>query len=163
MRPDPLRAARLEGDPTERCARQILEVVPRAMRFLREEMRQGAGTALSIPQFRVLAYLGRSPGASLSAVARTVGVTDPTASLMVNRLVKRGLVTRAGDPAERRRVMLALTNRGAARLERARSHARARVSKRLEALDRTELSLLERGLTMLERALGPAVPVGVRP
>jgi len=163
MRSDSLRALRLDGVPIEPCARQILEVVPRAMRFLREELRQGAGAALSIPQFRVLAFLGRSPGASLSAVARTVGVTDPTASLMVNRLVQRRLVTRTGNPAERRRVMLALTARGAGLLEQARLHARARVAKRLDALNGSELSALAQGLAVLDRALGLPAPMGGRP
>jgi len=146
----------------ELCARRILETVPRAMRLLREEMRQEASAGLSVPQFRVLAFLGRTPGASLSAVARFVGIADATASVMVSRLVVRRLVTRSGDPVERRRVMLELSARGTALLERARAHARARVAQRLEQLSRTELSAMASGLSLLDRALGTPAEAGGR-
>lgn len=144
-------AARREA--VELCARQILEVVPRAMRLLREEMRRAAGAGLSVPQFRALAFLGRTPGASLSSLAAFLGIADATASVMVNRLVGRRLVTRAVDPAERRRVMLELTARGSALLERARAHARGRVVERLGALGGAELAAIAGGLALLDRAL----------
>jgi DNA-binding MarR family transcriptional regulator len=139
---------------TEQCARRILEVVPRAMRLLREEMRQGASEGLSIPQFRVLAFLGRTPGASLSELAEFLGVAGPTASVMVQRLVERELVTRAGHPEERRRVRLGLTARGTTALERSRGRARSRVAGRIDGLSRGELETLSRGLALLEQALG---------
>ena len=129
----------------ELCARQILEVVPRAMRLLREEMRREAGAGVSVPQFRVLVFLGRTPDASLSAVAHHVGSADATASVMVSRLVERGLVTRTSDPSERRRVMLRLTQRGTTLLERARAHARLRMAERLDALSGEELGAVAGG------------------
>ncbi len=144
------------------CARQVLEVVPRAMRLLREHMRREAGAGVSIPQFRVLAFLGRTPGASLSSVARFMGVADATASVMVSRLVERRLVSRVSDPAERRRVVLALTARGATILERSRAHARGKVAERLEALSGPDLDAVARGLALLDRALG-APEAEVRP
>ncbi len=147
-------AAAARREAVELCARQILEVVPRAMRLLREEMRRAAGAGLSVPQFRALAFLGRTPGTSLSSLADFMGIADATASVMVNRLVERRLVTRTIDPAERRRVMLELTARGSTLLERARAHARGRVVDRLEALGGAELSAIAGGLTLLDRALG---------
>ncbi len=146
--------AEARRDAMELCARRIMETVPRAMRVLREEMRRQAGPGLSVPQLRVLAFLGRTPGAPLSAVARFMGVADATASVMVSRLVERRLVLRSGDPAERRRVMLELSPRGAVLLERARGHARGRVAERLEAFGAAELSAMATGLSLLERALG---------
>jgi len=154
------------GDPrqaAELCARQILDLVPRAMRLMREEMRSAAGGDLSVPQFRVLAFLGRTPGASLSAVASFVGVADATASATVDRLVRRRLVTRSGNPAARRCVMLALTARGAALLERARGRARARLAKQLRALTSSEVAEMAHGLTLLDRALGSSMGAGGRP
>ncbi len=146
----------------ELCARQILEVVPRAMRLLREEMRREAGAGLSLPQFRVLVFVGRTPGTSLSTVARHVGIADATASVMVSRLVERGLVSRTSDPEERRRLMLTLTARGTTLLERSRAHARQRVAERLEALSGEELSAVASGLALLDRSIGGA-PQGERP
>jgi DNA-binding MarR family transcriptional regulator len=136
------------------CTRQVLEIVPQVMRQMRREMRKEAGRGLSVPQLRVLAFLGRCPGASLSAVADLAGVANATASAMIERLVRRRLVVRKADPDERRRVKLALTARGATLLERARGHARASVAGRLEALSDCELSMMARGLELLDRALG---------
>jgi DNA-binding MarR family transcriptional regulator len=152
------RASDSEGhdQATEQCARRILDVVPRAMRLLREEMRQGAGEGISIPQLRALAFLGRTPGASLSELAEFLGVAGPTASVMVQRLVERELVTRTGHPEERRRVRLGLTARGTTSLERSRGRARSRVAGRIDGLSRGELETLSRGLALLEQALnGP--------
>ena len=144
----------LEGpESAQSCARQILEVVPRAMRLVREQMREEAGKSLSVPQFRVLAYLGRNPGSPLKAVASHVGVATATASVMVERLVRRRLIVRAGDPEERRCVRLKLTAQGAEVVERSRGRARERVAERLGALSGPELSELSRGLSLLERAL----------
>ncbi len=149
-----------QEDAADLCARRIQEVVPRAMRLLRREMRAVAGPGLSVPQFRVLAFLGRNPGPSLSAVADHVGVAKPTASVMVDRLVQRGLVTRSGNPDERRRVVLALTPAGAALLERARTRTRERVVERLGTLRRSELATLAGGLALLDRALGTETTAG---
>jgi len=147
----------------EACARQILDLVPRAMRFLRQEMRSGRGAGLSVPQFRVLAYLARNPGASLSTLAGFIGISGPTASTMVGRLVRRGLVRRSGDPTERRRVMLTATPAGSTLLERSRARARARVTDRLRVFSEAQLRALADGLALLEGALGPSVGNGANP
>lgn len=146
-----------EASP-ERCARRILEVVPLVMRVIRREMRGAMGEKLSVPQFRVLAILGRQGGSSLSAVAEHLGVTGATASNMVDRLVRRGLVSREPDPAERRRVMLDLTAEGAAMLAHARTQARAYLAGRLSALDPAQLDQLLEGLASMAEALVPQAP-----
>lgn len=140
----------------EACARQIVDVVPQAMWLLRREMCKRTAESLSVPQFRVLAFLGRNPDSSLSKVASFVGVADATASAMVERLVRRGIVLREGDPRERRRVMLGLTKEGSAVLDRARARTRTRVAKCLATLTRSELSALAEGLDLLHRALNAA-------
>ncbi len=147
----------------EACARQILDVVPRAMRLLRREMRKEAGQGLSVPQLRVLAFLSGSPGASLSAVSDFAGVADATASAMVDRLVRRELVTRETDPEERRRVCLGLTAEGAALLGRARARARTRVAQNLAVLSGSELASLGDGLNLLRRVLEAAAEAQERP
>ena len=140
----------------EACARQAMDVVPQAMRLLRHEMRKEAGQGLSVPQLRVLAFLSRAPGASVSAVADFAGVAAATASAMIDRLVRRELVVREADPKERRRVTLELTADGSALLERARAHACARVAGRLTSLSDSELATLTQGFELLRRVLAPS-------
>ena len=137
-----------------------METVPPVMRLLRYEMRREAGGALSVAQFRVLAFLGRNHDASLSAVAGFIGVADATASAMVERLVRRGLVVREGDPEERRRVRLRLTGEGSALLEHAGARTRRRVARRLSSLRPAELAALARGLGLLRLTLGTPAEEG---
>ena len=88
----------------EECARQVLEAVPLVMLAIRTEMRRHRGSDLSVPQFRVLVYLNRHAGASLSDIAEHMGLTLPSMSKMIDGLVLRGLVLRRTNPADRRRV-----------------------------------------------------------
>ena len=137
----------------EACARRLLETVPLVMRTIRREMRGATEENLSVPQFRVMAFLGRNCGASLSAVAEHLGVKDATASAMVDRLVKRSLVGRETHPTERRRLELRLTSAGTALLERARGKARAYLAGRLAAATQGDLSALAQGLELLRRTM----------
>jgi DNA-binding MarR family transcriptional regulator len=124
------------------------------MRFIREEMRrQSVGLGfLSVPQFRVLAFLSRRPGAALSEVAEHQGVAPATASIMVNRLVKHGLVERTTAPGERRRHCLSLTADGARLLVEARSATCGRVEEVLGRLTSTELAAVAQALPALAEA-----------
>ncbi|NLG68943.1 MAG: MarR family transcriptional regulator [Firmicutes bacterium] len=138
----------------EACAREVMETVPQVMRAIRAEMRRHADPQLSVPQFRLLAYLGRSPGASLGDVAAHLGVTNPTASAMVERLVRRGLVERKAHPDERRRVALRLTALGSARLDQARRLTRQHLAGLLARLSDRQRLCLQEGLRALRGALG---------
>lgn len=135
----------------EACAREIMETVPAVMRFIRTEMRRRRGARISVPQWRTLALLGRAPGSSLSDVAEHLGVSRSTASVLVDRLVRRGLVERQRHPQERRRVRLSLTARGEALLARARAHTRARLVQRLAGATPSHLACLAEGLALLRR------------
>jgi DNA-binding MarR family transcriptional regulator len=136
----------------ELCAREVMETVPLVMRFIRTEMRSRRAPSLSIPQFRVLTFLSRRPGAPLSSVAEHLGVTRSTASAIVDRLVRRNLVSRTEHPQERRCVVLMLTPAGAQHLQQAREAASARMAKVLAGLSATDLGRVAEGLTLLGKA-----------
>ncbi|MDR5709690.1 MAG: MarR family transcriptional regulator [Armatimonadota bacterium] len=128
----------------------IAETVPEVMRFLRCQMRAAAAEMGSVPQFRTLVFLRHHPGASLADLAEHLGVTPPTASALVERLVQRGLVHRAADPRERRRVVLGLTPAGARLLERAWRATQARLRQKLASLPPTRLEQLREAMHLLE-------------
>ena len=134
-----------------------METVPAVMRFLRTEMRRHGTPFLSVPQFRVLGFLYRHPGASLSSAAEHLGVTCPTASVLVDRLVRRGLVDRTAYPQERRRIALTLTATGAQHLQQARDATRARVANLLAGLSAGELHKIEESVTLLGKVFTEAI------
>ncbi len=146
-----------ERDPTtettpEDCARAVMEAVPLVMRSIRSEMRRQRGPQLSVAQFRVLAFLSRHPGACLFAVADHLGVARPTASILVDRLVRRGLVTRARDPEERRRIALRLSAAGARQFQQAREATRAWLVGVLRGQSPLSLQQIAEGVTLLAAA-----------
>lgn len=138
------------------CAREVMENVPVAMRFIRREMRREGAAGLSVPQFRALLMLNQQPGASLSEVATHLGVTRPTASTIIERLVQQKLITREVDPTERRRVVLTLTAEGARRLERSRAHTHERVTQVLSQLSAAEQAQIAAALPLLGRVFREA-------
>lgn len=136
----------------ERCAQDVMETIPLVMRFIRTEMRSRRAPSLSVPQFRVLTFLSRRPGAPLTSVSEHLGVSRSTASALVDRLVRRQLVSRTEDPQERRCVMLTLTPTGSQHLQQAREATCARLAKVLAGLPPADLLLVAEGLTRLGAA-----------
>jgi DNA-binding MarR family transcriptional regulator len=121
-------------DSAQTCAHAIIEVVPPIVQALRVQMRAQRSHDLSVPQFRTLAYIRNHPCCSLTAVAEFIGLTLPAMSTLVNGLVEQGLVQREIDPADRRRVLLTVTDAGIAMHRRALDGAEAWLAARVASL-----------------------------
>ncbi len=138
----------------EACARSVMESVPHVMRFMRGRMRRHRAAALSVPQFRAMAFVDCHPRACLYHLADHLGVTRPTASVIVERLVQRGLLSRGTNPRERRRIALTLTAEGARQLAQARRATRSEIAKVLAPLPGEALDRIAEGLGLLHEAFG---------
>jgi DNA-binding MarR family transcriptional regulator len=132
------------------CAGQILEIVPMVMLAIRTEMRSHRDSDLSVPQFRVLVYLNRHEGASLSDIAEHMGLTLPSMSKMVDGLVSRRLVSRRMDPDDRRRVTLAPTALGRTEMQAAYKATESRLAERLEMLAASERRTILKAMESLK-------------
>lgn len=133
----------------QETAVELLDVVPRVMRTLRAQMRSHRTADLSVPEFRTLGFLDHHPGASLSDVADHIGLTLPSMSKLVDKLVDRKLVTREFDTDDRRRVTLGLTGRGRAILEAARAPTQAYLAEALTALSPAERTTVVQAMRVL--------------
>lgn len=143
-----LPAAPLPAD----CASQVMEVVPTVMDALRGAMRGNVGDQLSVPQFRCLNFIAHEPGTSVGAVAAFLGVTMPTASAMVDRLVRAGAVQPSTAADDRRRSRLHLTAAGRAQLRQIRIGAHDDLARALATRSADELKTLQDGLAVLRLA-----------
>ncbi len=130
--------------------------MPAVMDAMRGAMRQQVGDQLSVPQFRCLNFIARQPGSSVSAVAAFLGVTLPTASAMVDRLVKAGAVAPTVAVADRRRSELHVTEAGQAQVRQIRRGARGEFARALAACSSDELRSLHTGMAVLQRAFQAA-------
>jgi DNA-binding MarR family transcriptional regulator len=96
----------------------------------------------------VMASLQQRP-LSVGSLSRGLGVTSQAASQLIDVLVARGFVDRTADPADRRRIVLTLSARGAAAAETITA-AVASVTRRVEATtSREDRAALRRGLEVL--------------
>jgi hypothetical protein len=68
-----------------------------------------AGRGMTLLQLTALYLISALEPVSLADLARALGTRSPAASVMVDRLIQAGLVYRARDPHNRRRIKLTLT------------------------------------------------------
>jgi DNA-binding MarR family transcriptional regulator len=133
----------------EACAYELMEMLPRVGTFIGNAMRRQAN--LSMPQLKVLFFISRHPGTSLSQAADHLAVTNASASDLVSRLVKRGYVLRADDPEERRKVLLSLTESGQTSLKEAQRFAQAALKDKLGGMEDADLIQIISGLQPLKK------------
>lgn len=92
-------------------ANHVTSLLPEVAKLLRLYGAQVTAeiTPCSAGETRVLLYLFHHPSVTLGELAIGTGVSMPTASEVVDRLVRAGLVERETDQRNRRRVVLRLT------------------------------------------------------
>ncbi len=78
----------------------------------------GGATRYSPHDFQTLDHLARNPGLRIGALAEFLAVSPTTATSVIDRLVRRGLVSRRMAPDDQRARVLLLTKRGQALSQR---------------------------------------------
>jgi DNA-binding MarR family transcriptional regulator len=136
-------------------ARALSEIAALVVRQVRAELHRHHPLGLSYTQIRALSAVRSRPGTSLGEVAVFVGLGLPTASKVVDELVRQALVERRAAPEDRRRLELRITAEGAELLNRAVAPARASVAELLEPLDAEERAVVARALALLQPLLVP--------
>jgi len=112
---------------------------------------------LSIPQWRVMAVVGRFADLSANAVAEKTAMDKVMVSRAVAALLRRGLLARHTDPDDRRRSLLRLSADGRAIYRQIVPLAldfEARLLQSLSESDRTTLDRIIDRLTETGRRLG---------
>jgi DNA-binding MarR family transcriptional regulator len=132
---------------------RAIELVRRVNRFQRAgDLDDATLGELTMAQIRVLFRLRNRGPMPSSSLATGLGVTLPTVTSVIDRLVAKALVERTDDPADRRRVIVGVTSAGREIVERVQQGRRARLSRALEELDERELVALVTGLEALAAA-----------
>jgi len=100
---------------------------------LEERLRPGG---VSIEQYRILEVLDASEPVAMGEIARQSLIEAPTLTKIMDRMVAEGLVYRAPDPNDRRRVLILTAPAGTALFKRLRGISTAqeqRIAERLES------------------------------
>jgi DNA-binding MarR family transcriptional regulator len=115
-------------------------------------------TGLSGAQLFVLQQLAHAPAESLNELAERTRTHQSSVSVVVTRLVGRGLVSRRRSDEDARRLVVELTPAGRALAARAPVTAQAKLLRGLERLPARVLRTLHTSLERLADELG--APVG---
>jgi DNA-binding MarR family transcriptional regulator len=122
------RTATTDRATTDRATREVLDAIRRIVRALRESSR-GAERAIGMgaAQLFVLQRVAAAPGLSLNELAARTFTHQSSVSVVVSRLVERGLLTRTRGGDDGRRISIAATAAGRALLARAPAAAQERL------------------------------------
>lgn len=139
-----------EVDPIEGAMQDLRKVVKAVEAYSRAvEARFG----VTGPQLWATWVLGKGEPLSLKELAAQMHLSPSTLVGVVDRLAAKGLVSRAQDPVDRRRIRLTLTEAGRALCAQAPDPAQGRMVQGLQGLDPADLVGLRRGLAHLVNAL----------
>ena len=143
---------------------QILAALRRIVRAIdlhSSRLREVSG--LTGPQLVALREATRLGEVPVSVLARSIHLSHPTVTGILHRLEKQGLVERARDPSDRRRLTVRVTREGEAVLEEAPSPLQDRLRTeltKLEEWERTQLlAMLQRAAAMMDAEDLDAAPI----
>jgi len=134
-------------------SRRLLETIPHMMRSVRLGLRDAKRSNLTVPQFRVLAFVSLQPCTS-KQLADWQGVSLPAMSRMVDYLVRRQLLIRTPDTNDRRQIQLRASNKGKKEFQCLHRTVQATLAVRITTLRESKKKSLEAGLTVLGELFG---------
>jgi len=117
-----------------------LRRIIRATDLYSQKLRKTVG--LTTPQLLVLRLVAGEGDVSLGRAARALSLSQATVTIIVDRLERRGFVTRVRSQEDRRRVHLTLTRQGHAVLERSPDLLQDRFAARFDRLAPWEQSMI---------------------
>lgn len=135
-------------------SQRVLDSIRRIVRLLREGSRASeAAVGLSAAQLFVLQKLDADEPLSLNELAARTLTHQSSVSVVVSRLVERGLVMRRPSANDARRLELLPTKRGLSLRARGPAPQQSRVIAAVESLTAHQQRTLADGLEQLVRAL----------
>ncbi len=118
---------------------------------------------LTFAQARALIIISGRQAMTISQLAGSLGIGNPTASLLVQQLVERGLVTRSEGEHDRRQTFVRLSEKGAEIGLGRRKERERQWQTWLSHLSDDELSALARGLSALQEVVKTEVEQILQP
>ena len=132
-------------------ARTLTDVVTRLRRALRTSIRSDwPWESLPMAQIELLQTLAERPPMRVGDLAAELRLAPNTVSGLVGQLIESGLVSRAGDPTDRRVARLSVTAQGHDQLAVWQSAHEKRIGDALDKLDAGERADVVRALAALD-------------
>ena len=153
----------MPGQPSEPVTQEsvvnaVMDSFRRIVHALRSSHRAAGDLDLTGAQLFVLAALGSAGGpVGVKDLAAKTRTDQSTVSVVVGRLVNRGLVKRVRSASDTRRVELSLTTRGRAALRKTPTTvAQSKLADALGRLSKADAATLKRTLKHIVEMMGEA-------
>jgi DNA-binding MarR family transcriptional regulator len=133
---------------------EMIELQRRVDRDRRQyELNAWMDLNLSIGQLKSLFFISNKGTTSLGKLAAALRVTPTNTTGIVNRLLKRKLITRTGSPDDRRVLFLRTTPLGEELIAGLRQKRKERMAELFNHLDDDEASIVFQALTLMVEAI----------
>jgi DNA-binding MarR family transcriptional regulator len=117
-----------------------------AIHLLRQLRKEDDASGLSAPRLSALSVIVFGGPLSLGQLARAEQVRPPTMTRIVTALEREGLVSRTGDPGDRRLTLIEATAKGRQILIAGRARRVEKLVSAVSTLSKTEQTELARGV-----------------
>lgn len=142
-------------DFRESCALNILGQIRKISRFMdvysREIMKR---CGLTVTQLMILRECRQNNHITVGILAKILNLSSATISEVINRLVNKGLLTRAGDVKDRRKIYLIISEAGLEILENAPPALQEKFYTGISELEDTELNEIHETLQKILSLMG---------
>ncbi|MCT8978560.1 MarR family transcriptional regulator [Clostridium sp. CX1] len=108
---------------------------------------------LNISSYMILHLLKDEPRKTLTEISESLGLPNSTASVLVDKLVKEGLVDRIRDSDDRRRASICLTDKAEQYVEGIKVAHMENFGQIMRDASDSELEEILKGLRMLSRTI----------
>lgn len=140
----------MDNDPQTQLANDLVWA---SSRFARTAY-QATPVRLSYVSLRAMAAINREPGLRVGELARLEGITQPSMSQAIKKLVDDNLITRHPSPEDARATDLMITDKGRDILQKYRADSAAQIVPVLDTLDDEDVAVLKRASELLQHITG---------
>ncbi|RKX76316.1 MAG: hypothetical protein DRP87_12280 [Spirochaetes bacterium] len=140
----------MNNDIVKNTAQLLLDSIPLVMKKLFSELRK-TGEIDNPVQYKMLCILSGS-SKNLAELAERQGVSPPTMSRSISRMVNRGWIRRTSVPEDRRKLKITITDDGKRVLDSVHMNLRQYVEQLVAELPEDKLQKLREGLEILKQS-----------
>lgn len=129
--------------PSRVDSEKLLSLMFEMGRVIRQACLKSGSADLALSSVETLRFISEEKEPTMREIAKYLRITAPSATALVEGLVKEGYLSRKADPSDRRRVRLAVSAKGTKTLHettRTKRQAIRSVLSTLSASDTRELS-----------------------
>ena len=133
---------------------RLSELLQRLMRSLHVySQRYSLSQKVSFSEFRALFLLRSGKPIEMNKIRKSLSVSGAFATSLADQLVKHKLVERQRDGKDRRKVSLALTDKGKHYLAKFETHRKQFFRALIDGLKEEDKRIMEKGMSMLVDSL----------